>query len=99
MASRPVKRAEESPAEHQAKNHQSVCGQHLSTVPTDFLNIFNWKKVIKLLFYRDINYKIKLTSDLKDLPKSRVYPLSLPKLRVYKEYLTKTLKKGYIILS
>ena len=62
----------------------------------DFLNVFNRKKAIKLLLYRNINYKIKLINDFKDLLKSRVYPLLLLKLRVYKEYLIKNLKKGYI---
>ena len=65
----------------------------------DFLNVFNRKKITELPLYRNTNYKIKFINDLKDLPKSKVYPLSLLKLRVYKEYLIKNLKKGYIILN
>ena len=65
----------------------------------DFLDVFNRKKVTELLPYRDADYKIELTGDPKELPKSRIYPLSLPKLRACKKYLTENLKKGYIIPS
>ena len=65
----------------------------------DFLNIFNRKKVTELLLYYNINYKIKFTGDFKDLLKSKIYPLLLLKFRVYKEYLIKNLKKGYITMS
>lgn len=39
----------------------------------DFLNIFNGKKIIKLLFYYNMNYKIKFINDFRDLFKSRVF--------------------------
>ena len=65
----------------------------------DFLNIFNRVKATKLLPYRDADCKLELTGNPRELPRSRVYPLLIPKLRVYKEYLTKNLKKGYIVPS
>lgn len=65
----------------------------------DFLDVFNRKKATELPPHRDTDCKIELTGDPKDLPKSRVYPLSLPKLHACKEYLTENLKKGYITPS
>ena len=65
----------------------------------DFLDVFNRKKATELPPYRNADCNIKLTGDPKKLPKSRIYFLSLLKLRAYKEYLTENLKKGYIIPS
>ena len=71
----------------------------LPTEYHDFLDVFNRKKATQLPPHRDADCKIELTGDPKDLPKSRVYPLSLPKLRACKEYLTENLKKGFITPS
>ena len=65
----------------------------------DLIDVFNRKKASQLPQHRDADCKIELTGDPKDLPKSRVYPLSLPKLRACKEYLTENLQKGYIAPS
>ena len=56
-------------------------------------------KVTEFLPYRNTDYKLELTNNPRELPRNRVYFLLIPKLRVYKEYLTKNLKKGYIVLS
>ena len=65
----------------------------------NFLNIFNRVKVTELPPYQDADCKLELTNNPRELPRSRVYPLSIPKLRVYKEYFIKNLKKGYIVPS
>ena len=62
----------------------------------DFLDVFDRSKAKQLPPHRDSDCKIELTGDSKELPKSRVYPLSLPKLKELKKYLTENLDKGYI---
>ena len=65
----------------------------------DLLDVFDKRKAAELPPHREQDCKIELTGDPKDLPKSRVYPLSLAKLKATKEYLTENLKKGFIAPS
>ena len=65
----------------------------------DLLDVFDRKKASELPPHRNSDCRIELTGDPASLPKSRVYPLSLPKLKAMKEYLVDNLKKGYIAPS
>ena len=65
----------------------------------DLIDVFDKGKAKELPPHRDADCKIELAGDPKELPKSRVYPLSLPKLKELKKYLTENLEKGYITPS
>ena len=65
----------------------------------DLADVFDRQKAAELPPHRDSDCRIELTGDPASLPKSRVYPLPLPKLKAMKEYLTENLRKGYIAPS
>ena len=62
----------------------------------NFANVFNEKKVAKLLILSKVEYTIET---IRDLPFSLLYSLLEVQLKVLKEYIKSSLKKGQIIYS
>ena len=67
----------------------------------DFLNVFDRSKADELSPHRECDHKLEFIdgADKVKLSRSRIYPISGPKLKQVKKYLNEHLKKGFIVPS
>ena len=64
-----------------------------------FKNVFNFKKIENLSFYRVYNHKIEFIDDVFAFFKNKIYSLSFKKFETLQKYFKKNLKKKFINLN